>query len=282
MSSIKKVSIFDYIDLSEYLQDFIKSKESASKAYSFRSLALKLEGISYSQLYQIIKGKKRFPLSLTSEMSQYVLKLNRQELKYFRALVEINHYIFEEAAGAKMDDLKKNLHTLKPLNIKHIEFNEINSRPLTMIVFEMIGRPDIKYVTQICPEIFYHKYSMEKIQESLNYLNQSGHITIGPEGELSRLLPHLMSSNDIPNEYIRNYHKEVSTFVSSTIDITSVSEREFQSYAININKAELPKAKELIRNFMHDFARQMENTPSDPNSTYNLNLQFFPLIKDHL
>ena len=280
MSSAKKISIFDYIDLADYLQDFIKSKESTNKAYSFRALALKLEGISYSQLYQIIKGKKRFPISLANDFSSHILKLNRQEMKFFKALIEINHHLFEDASPKQVTDLKKNLRQLKPLEIKHIEFNEITARPLTMIIFEMMNRADIKNISQIKPEIFYHKYSQEMINESLQYLNRSGHITIGSKGELERLLPHLMSSNDIPSEYIKNYHKEVSSYVPGTIDITDVALREFQSYAININKSDLDKAKELIRNFLHEFAGQMEASSKDSNSTYNLNLQFFPLLKD--
>ncbi|MFY7994304.1 MAG: TIGR02147 family protein [Bacteriovoracaceae bacterium] len=280
MSSSKKVSIFDYIDLTEYLQDFIKSKESANKAYSFRALALKLEGISYSQLYQIIKGKKRFPISIASEFSSNILKLNRKEMKYFKALIEINHHLFEDAPSTQVFDLKKNLHQLKPLEIKHVAFNHIMSRPLTMIIFELINRKDIQTVSQVNPSLFYQNYSQEMISESLNYLSQSGHITIDKDGTIERLLPHLMSSNDIPSQHIKNYHKEVSSYASSTIDIVDVSLREYQSYAINIRKKDITKAKELIRDFVHEFARLMESSSHELDATYNLNLQFFPLLKD--
>ena len=280
MSSPRKISIFDYIDLTEYLQDFIKSKESASKAYSFRALSLKLNGISYSQLYQIIKGKKRFPVSLANDFSNYILKLNRKEMKYFKALIEINHHLFEDASLKQVVDLKKNLQQLKPLEIKHVAFNDIMSRPLTMVIFEMINRKDIKNVVQVSPSLFYQNYSHEMISESLHYLCQSGHIRIDENGMFERLLPHLMSSNDIPSQHIKNYHKEVSSYASTTIDIVDVSLREYQSYAINIRKKDITKAKELIRDFVHEFARLMESSSNELDATYNLNLQFFPLLKD--
>lgn len=277
---MKKVSIFEHSDLTGYMAAFIKAKEAQASAYSFRALAMKLETISYSQLYQIISGKKKFPVSLINEFCSKVLKLNRQELKYFKALVEINHLMFDKGSDEVLERAKKKLQDLRPLEIKHIEFTEITSKPLTMIIFEMLNRIDLKNVSQLKPDLLYQQYSQQLIDQSIDYLKESGHISISPCGEITRLVPNLMSSNDIPSQHIRNYHKEVSSYVPQIIDDVGVDMREFQSFVLNIKTEDMPKAKELVRNFLHEFARQMEATSSTANSTYNLNLQFFPLTKE--
>lgn len=73
---MKEVNIYEFSDLTEYLNSFIKAKQTSVKGFSIRSIAARLSGTSHSQLYQIIKGKKRFPLTMIQEMSSKVLKLN--------------------------------------------------------------------------------------------------------------------------------------------------------------------------------------------------------------
>jgi uncharacterized protein (TIGR02147 family) len=275
-----KTQIYNYESVNTYLQDFIKANSAESSAFSFRSLTTRLTGISHSQLFQVVKGKKRFPSSLVNELSTKVLKLNRQEKRYFKSLVEINHLVFDKANKTDIEEVKQSLNNLKPLNIVRVEFNEITARPLTVIIFEMVNRRDIHHVKDIVPSLFHFEVTSKKIQESLNYLKETGHIQIAEDGSLKKCTDHLISDNDTPNKFLRAYHKEVSSYASQIIDEIKVDLREFQAYAINIDQADIPLAKDLIRTFMQEFARQIEASPKKANSTYNLNVQFFPLTKD--
>src|SRR5690606_28835310 len=108
------------------------------------------------------------------------------------------------------------------------------------------------------PDAFLNSYSMAEINHSLTFLVESGHISINAKGEMKRLVDHLMSSNDVPSHHVRSYHKEVSAYVPKVLDQVNVDKREFQSFVINICLSDIPKAKELIREFVHDFSRQLE------------------------
>ena len=275
-----ELSIFDYSNLSAYLQDFVKSKGNNSKAFSFRSMSTRLSTISYSQLYQVINGKKKFPLELSHEFSKKILKLNKLETRYFNALIEVDHNLSEGIDEIAIKELEAKLNQLKPLELQHIEFDEMTAKPLTMILYVMISRNDIKNILQINPKVFYNVYSEKMIADCLNYLNENKFIQIKKNGSVVQLSKNLMSKNDVPSAHVRNYHKEVSAYAAATIDQVSVLEREYQSYAINVDKNQIAKAKEMIRGFMHDFAKQFAANPEDANSTYNLNLQFFPLTME--
>lgn len=275
----KCLSVFDYSCINEYLKAYIEIKKTQSLAYSYRSLATRLTGFSHSQLYQIINGKKKFPNSLHGQMSKKILKLSTIERRYFKALLEINHLEFEGASLEEIEELRNKLEEIKPLDMKHIDFDEVTSHPITMILFEMIGRDDIRSIKDITPDLFTIEVTQKQINLSLMYLIEAKHIAIGEDSKLFKLVPHLMAPNDIPNQHLRNYHKQVSRFASETIDLIDIHSREYQSYAINLRKEDIPQAKELIRNFMSDFARLMEAVPEKSDSTYNLNLHLFPLTK---
>lgn len=193
--------------------------------------------------------------------------------------MELNHYVLDKASAQSILDLKSKLNELKPIKIKSIDFNEVTSRPLTMILFEIIGRSNINNVNQLKPDAFINCYSQIEIKQSLTYLMESGHISISSKGELKRFVDHLMAPNDVPSQHVRAYHKEVSAYVPRVLEEVSINQREFQSFAINICLDDMPKAKELIREFVHDFARQLEAPIEKLNSTYNLSLQLFPLSK---
>ena len=271
--------IYSYMTLTPFLKDFISSKEG-STAYSFRSMSNKMKNISHSHLYQIFSGKRKLPIELADDFSKKVLKLNQMESRYFKTLVEVDHHLDSMDEDLNIADLEKKLSVLKPLEIKRVEFDEILARPLTMILFIMVERNDLKNIKKINPDIFHIKYDEKVIKESLAYLVEMNIISVDGEGNITKLVESLMSANDVPNVLVRKYHKEVAGYAANLVDDIESAQREFQSFMININSADMPKAKELIRTFMSDFANQINVQPPEMDSTYCLNVQFFPTIRN--
>ena len=276
---LEALNIYNYNNLSSYLQDFVKHN-STKNGYSFRSLSLRLKTISHSQLYQIIMGKKKFPIELIRDFCRIILKLNSHETRYFKTLVEINHQTTNQPLAADSDnELYKALTKYRPLPIKAIEFDAICANPLTMIIFELIGRSDIACIDDILHTLALD-YPAENIHKSISYLLIAGHITVQEDGMIHKVVEHLMSTNDVSSENIQHYHQEVSRLAINAVANVPLDKREFQSYIINVNKKNIERAKEIIRNFMSDFARELESINTDSDATYNLNVQFFPITKD--
>ena len=190
----------------------------------------------------------------------------------------MNHQTTNHLMASDNESLK-DLIKYRPLPIKAIEFDTICANPLTMIIFELIGRSDIECIDDILHTLA-QDYPEEKIHKSISYLLVAGHITVQEDGMINKVIEHLMSTNDVSCENIRHYHQEVSRLAINAVTNVSLDKREFQSYVININKKNIERAKEIIRNFMSDFARELESINTDPDATYNLNVQFFPITKD--
>ncbi|MDH4468906.1 MAG: TIGR02147 family protein [Bacteriovoracaceae bacterium] len=273
-------SIYLYDCLHRYLLDVVAIKQSKLATNSYRAMAGRLKSVSHSQLYQIIHGKKKFPLKLLDLMCSRILKLGIPEKRYFRALVELNHSTLERRAQNEIDQLKIKLSELIPLEVIRMEFDQQTAKPATMIIFEMLGRHDIQSISDLTKRKFLIPITEEEINLCLNFLKNSKHIEIDESGHIERKVNHLMSFNDVPSSFIRDYHRTVAKYAHDIINDVSVNLREFQSFAINIDQKEIPQAKELIRNFINDFAKIMEKHEGKELSTYNFNIQFFPITKE--
>ncbi len=271
-----KLEIYNYRDLTLYLTDFVECKSQVNRgAYSFRAMAQKLENISHSQLYQIITGKKKFPIQLTSDFARKILRLDNLEKRYFKELVEISH----------LDDLEKyerleQLEKLVPLEIQNWDENETLKTPVAMAIFETCGRSDILNRNQLNPQFFNNRFSEEEINNALSTLIETQNLSTQEDGTLTKSHDHLISKNDSTDLSVQKYHQTVSQWAQDSVSEIDITLREFQSYIINIDQSSLPKAKQLIRTFLSDFAKEMESQHGPHNATYNMNLQFFPITQE--
>jgi uncharacterized protein (TIGR02147 family) len=274
-------TIFNYMTLTPYLKDFIATKKD-NAAYSFRSMSNKLKKISHSHLYQVFSGKRKLPIEIADEFSTKILKLDPIESRYFKALVEVDHHLDTIDENLDVKELEKKLRLLKPRQMKIVEANEVLIRPITLILFEFVQRKKFKNIKHINPQVFYMEIEESQIRESLQLLVDLKMITVDSEGYIHRISDSINTKNDIPSQYVRNYHKQMAGYASNVIEKVEPEHREFQNLILNINKYDLKKSKQLIRSFLDDFTRQMsqESNVEDRDATYTLNINFFPIVKE--
>lgn len=85
----------------------------------------------------------------------------------------------------------------------------------------------------------------------------------------------LRSSEEIPSQSIRNFHKEVFQLASESLEKDPVDQRDIRSMTMAIDEENLPKAKKLMLNFMAEMSKLMST--ENPQKVYELSLAFFPL-----
>lgn len=83
--------------------------------------------------------------------------------------------------------------------------------------------------------------------------------------------------DDVPDASIRLAHCELLEKARNALDALPVDERDFTSLLVNVSPEQLPRAKEMIREFRSKFMAELE---ADPQSdVYQLGIQFFPLTQ---
>jgi len=89
----------------------------------------------------------------------------------------------------------------------------------------------------------------------------------------------LASSSDVPSKSIQAFHIKLLAKISSNIEIQSITKREVSANIMAIDVKDLPKAKDMLRDFRRKFAKKMGES-KDKNEVYSLNMQFTKLTND--
>ena len=86
----------------------------------------------------------------------------------------------------------------------------------------------------------------------------------------------LITSRGIPSPALREAHTQYIDKAKSALADCNVNERDITGRTMAISHKNLPKAKELIRQFRTDIAELLQQG-GEPDDVYRLNIQLFPL-----
>lgn len=115
-------------------------------------------------------------------------------------------------------------------------------------------------------------------RECLNRLESLGLIKI-QNGKIIECFQKTTTSEDIPSEAVRNFHKGILDKAKKSLDEVTVENREIASIVLSFNKEDLKKAKNEIRHFQEFFANKFESKKK-ADDVYAISVQLFPLTQN--
>jgi len=277
MNTLRQIDIFSYTDPSLYLRDQWLLKKKKNGNFSIRAWAFNLGIKSHSQLHQMLYAKRSIPKKYIPCLIKN-LALTKKESDYFELLLDIQQAKTNEEKSFHLDKIKA-IPRKDKIVFEEIEHYEMIKNPLHFFLLEMIELenqilPIEKIKEQLC-----FPYSLAEIKRALETLMRLGLITEFSPGKYQKTENHFYTKNDIPSMAIREHHKEMANLSKIAIDTQDVSEREFNATTFNIDPADLPRAKELIREFREKFMSELSQTPQKNKSTYQFNMNFFAVTK---
>lgn len=87
----------------------------------------------------------------------------------------------------------------------------------------------------------------------------------------------LVTSREIPSPSLREVHRQYIEKAQSALESVPLQNRDITGTTMAISKKNLPKAKELIRQFRAELTELLEQ--GEANEVYRLNVQLFPLTR---
>ena len=94
------------------------------------------------------------------------------------------------------------------------------------------------------------------------------------DGKMQRTALPIITSNEIPSNAIRKFHKESLEKASNSLDDVPVALREISSMVMAIDPKQLPKAKEYLKKVKRRVSKLLET--DNPSEVYLLGFQLFP------
>ena len=116
--------------------------------------------------------------------------------------------------------------------------------------------------------------SIYRIDEILERLMRLGLIHKDENGKVKPKEANITTSYDVPNNFIKNRHKENLCAAEDALLNVDVLLREFSFTTMAIDPKKIPEAKLMIRNFRRKLCEFLES--GEKTEVYELCVQMFP------
>lgn len=242
-------------------KDFLKRELSRrceqNPAYSLRAFAKQL-GISHTSLSQILAGKR--PLSSKAQ-KQMALALN----------VSIEQFVkFKIPTNIKFEE------RFEPLDIDKFEFlSDWYHDAILELTRLRCFKPEPKWIARVLD------VNVNQINLAIERLTKLGLLKIERTGEWKDLSVNNTNNHvgEFTNSALKRYQKDILNKSAQALETLPRDQRDHTSLMLNFSRAEIKKAKELIKKFRTEFSAAAQNCEQVADDVYTLQISFFPITE---
>lgn len=266
--------IFEYFDYRVFLKDYYDEKKGRKSFFSYRVFGEKT-GMDGSYLAKVLIGARHISDD-TIKLCISACGLKGKEAQYFETLV---HF-----AKAKTDKEVKfhfeQLLVLKQVGAQQLLENQFEyyrkwHHSAIRSIFEYFDfRGDFAELAEgLNPPI-----SAKEAEESIALLTELGLIQIDKEGRYRATNQNVTTGAQWHSQAIENFQVETIRLSGESIKRHPKGLRDCSTVTMTINAADYSELRKRIREFRSTVINYV-NRAKDPDRTYQLNIQFFPLSR---
>lgn len=241
--------------------------------FSIGAWSKKLGLKSTAALAKVLSGEREATETLVTKLIDY-FKFTKQEGLTFRSLVSISKMKISDQDKALLCQKIYSQSKSRKLESRRVALDQFNlfATNIPFAIYELGKLPGLT-VKKLTSYLSDSKES--DVMESIKTLSRLNLVEVSTDQVIKSKKLHLETTDDIPSEAIKHYHKNGLSNAAQKIDDISVEFREFQSLLLLLNTKNLDRYKKMIRDLMND----IENC--DPsghvNRLYSLQVQLYPV-----
>jgi uncharacterized protein (TIGR02147 family) len=249
-------------DYREWLAGQLSQRRRRIPSYSLRSFARKL-GLSPTSLSQILAGKR--PLSQKAALK--IAERLDLDARGRRALLH-------SALSAKIEALETPVAGSEKNEKLELDTFQVISEWQHFAILNLLLVDHVRSTPKAMATRL--GITLDVCEQALLRLRRLGMVERTPGG-YRRTVKRLETPTDIPSPYLKKFYRQLMVKAGESLDRDPVTDRDFRSITMAINPDNLPRAKEIIRNFIVDLSDLLEM--GGRKRVYLLQTQLFPL--DH-
>jgi uncharacterized protein (TIGR02147 family) len=281
-----KPKLSAYTDYREYLNDFLKFKQSLDNSrlrpysYAHFSAAANIKSPNYLKL--IIESKRNLSPSMTKKFST-ALNHSKKEADEFTTLVS---YCQSKEPLDRNHHLKKlsEIRMEKRINIGELDKKSIEDAPswLSWVLLSICDQKNVNLNVDEIQKVIKRNLSPQQIKKSFSQLQENKDVIFNEESQnYEKKLSTNQQNSSIPIEMVRKLQTELIYLGLESLFQDKPEEREFGTVSLCLTKKEFDELKfelrHLRKKIYKDNLIQRESTKGE--QVYQLNLQLFPLTK---
>lgn len=264
-------SIFEYLDYRSYLKDYYEERKRLHKYFSYRYFGDKV-GIDPSCLLKILLKNRHIAEKSIHKVSTF-LGFNATESEYFHTLV---HFVKAKSQGESKIYLEKlfSLKNIKKHCLTEQQYEYFNTwyHPVVRSVLEYFDFKDDYALLgkQLSPPI-----SAKEARNSVQLLEDLN--LIKREDERYYLTDKALTTGDEWKSIaITNFQQQTIELSKEAITRYERAMRDISTVTMNINAHDFNEICDRITEFRRSIIAFVGER-NDPDRTYQLNIQLFPL-----
>lgn len=246
------------------LTDEFCKRQKLNSAYSLRAFARDLS-LDSSELSSVLRGKRKLPIKKADAVCRK-LRLSPLEKSEFVNSLRFGSGSLKAIAAIPTSHYKELLNDETHFRI----ISEWEYFCLLSLVKNKKFKSDPEWIASRLD------VSLLRVKNILDHLLTAGLIEI-KNGKYVLIEEDVKTTEDISSAALRRSHHEALEMGAKKLDEIPLHLRDFSSATIPIKKADLPKAKELIREFRHKLDAFLSSDEAD--EVYQIAIQFYPLTK---
>ena len=273
------LSIFGYTDYRLYLKDFYAFRKDSHHGYSYRNFSKQGGFSSPNILKLVIEGQRNLTPSSTENFIK-ALHLEGSMANYFRHLVQFNQAKTDHDKNLHYEQMKR----LTPLTKKR-ELNadtvEYLSHWLHPVIREMAETSSFHLDPYWIARRLTGRATAGEIKKAIDFLLNNGFIEQGENGRFYAKDKMVLSSDEVKNMAIRQYHRKMLEQTKEALDDLEMEDREFGALTFTLPEQSFDELKYKIKQFRKELHLWAIQTASDARSdaVIQVNIQMYPQTK---
>jgi len=275
----KTLSVYGYTNYRQYLKDYYDFKKDSCKGFSYRSFSKSAGFSSPNYLKLVSEGTRNISLDACEKFVK-ALALEGQMADYFATLVQMNQSKLDREKELFLTKLKNLTPQSKKreLNLENLKYL---SNWLHPVLREIVELEDFDESPYWISRRLTSNASLNEISSALSFLKKENFLVSNQDGKLVAQDNMVISSDEVKNIAIRNYHRQMLSQATESLDTVAMEDREFGALTIVLPESATDELKYKLKKFrqeLHQWATQVSEE-SKSNQVIQLNFQMFPQTK---
>lgn len=261
------------LDYRTILKDEFEERCKHNRSYSLRAFARDLE-VGSGRMTEILKGKqgvsRRSAIHIAAKLGY-----NDSERELFCDIVDSScsrSVVRRKLAAIRLEKYRDRKDQTLTLDAFHVIADWYHFAILELCQLKGF-KSDINWIAKrlgIAPKL---------IELAIDRLLRLDLLEMKENGEYVTREEFTASPSGMPSEAIKNFHTQVMEKALLALRTQSLSERDFSTMVFAFDKKQMPKAKEVLKEFRRNFSKHV-GPSDDKNCVYALSMQLFQIDKD--
>ena len=271
--------IENYTDYRKFLKDYYALRKKQSRHYTYRNFC-DAAGLKSPSLYiEVVKGKRNLTNG-TLEAFIRGLKLNKQQARFFTALVNYNQSKDAKAQQTYLEMMRGCKPSIEQAMVMSDQY-EYYSKWYHSAIREIACTLDWHEDFSLLAKALEPAIRKTEARASIQLLLKLGFIKKTPDGRYHQVDANITSGSEVRSVAVRKLNEDLAGMGKDAIEKYDPKERDISSMIAGVSAKSYPQIKREIQEFKQR-VMQIVDEDTVTERVYNINIQLFPLSKQYV